>query len=338
MTKIKDADYLYLSAMIRALEPSLLDSQRMERMIEARSDEDALRVLSECGYGGMESSGGADSISLKTLELLLSRKRRELFYELRALAPDTRIVDIFQIKYDYHNLKALIKCQAVSAQAASLLIDSGRIDIKQMSTAVNQSDLRGLPDKMREAAESAIGILAATSDPQAADIELDKAYFNELIYTAAQTGSDFLSDYVCLVIDGANLKSIVRTTRMDKGSDFLWQVLAEGGNIETGRIISAFISGERLEDLYSDSLLRDAAAEADKVKSGGGQTGFERRCDNAVTAYLSKAKMITFGEGVLVAYIAAKETEFSSVRIIMAGRMAGLPPESIRERLRDSYV
>ena len=33
-----------------------------------------------------------------------------------------------------------------------------------------------------------------------------------------------------------------------------------------------------------------------------------------------------------------KENEITAARIIMSGRMAGVPADSIRERLRDSYV
>ena len=40
----------------------------------------------------------------------------------------------------------------------------------------------------------------------------------------------------------------------------------------------------------------------------------------------------------MVAYLAAKENEFTAVRIIMSGRMAGLDTETIRERLREAYV
>lgn len=40
----------------------------------------------------------------------------------------------------------------------------------------------------------------------------------------------------------------------------------------------------------------------------------------------------------MVAYLAAKDLEFTAIRIIMAGRLAGLSAEAIEERLRDSYV
>ena len=67
-------------------------------------------------------------------------------------------------------------------------------------------------------------------------------------------------------------------------------------------------------------------------------TRFEKLTDDAVTAYLASAKYVAFGESSLISYIAAKENEFTAVRIIMAGRMAGLDTETIRERLREAYV
>ena len=49
--KLKDTDYLSISTRVRAMENRLLTRERMERMIDARTDEEAAKVLSECGYG-----------------------------------------------------------------------------------------------------------------------------------------------------------------------------------------------------------------------------------------------------------------------------------------------
>ena len=44
--------------------------------------------------------------------------------------------------------------------------------------------------------------------------------------------------------------------------------------------------------------------------------------------------MIPFGEAPLLAYLAARETEYTNIRILLMGRAAGLSPEVIRSRLR----
>ena len=65
---------------------------------------------------------------------------------------------------------------------------------------------------------------------------------------------------------------------------------------------------------------------------------FEKLCDNAVIHYIQDARFVSFGEAPVIAYLAAKEAEIVAIRIIMTGRLAGLPTDVIRERLREAYV
>ena len=47
---------------------------------------------------------------------------------------------------------------------------------------------------------------------------------------------------------------------------------------------------------------------------------------------------MAFGEAPLIGYLAAKENELTNVRVLISGRLAGLDADTIRERLRESYV
>ena len=67
-------------------------------------------------------------------------------------------------------------------------------------------------------------------------------------------------------------------------------------------------------------------------------TDFEKLCDDAQTAYLERARLIPFGEEPVLAYLVARETEYTNLRIVLMGRMAGVPAEVIRSRLRAGYV
>ena len=82
-----------------------------------------------------------------------------------------------------------------------------------------------------------------------------------------------------------------------------------------------------------------AAAEAGaEALRGGPLTDFEKLCDNAVGDYLAGAQFVPFGEAPLLGYLAARETEYTNIRILLMGRGAGLPAEVIRSRLRNGYV
>ena len=115
-------------------------------------------------------------------------------------------------------------------------------------------------------------------------------------------------------------------------------MLVHGGNVDCAKVELAALGAAALSGLYSHTPLERAAQEGEKVLHGGAQTAFEKACDDAVTAYLTQGKKVAFGEHPLIGYLYARESELTAIRIILTGKMAGLPAEVIRERLRESYV
>ena len=67
-------------------------------------------------------------------------------------------------------------------------------------------------------------------------------------------------------------------------------------------------------------------------------TVFEKACDDAVLRAAGAARRVPFGVEVALGYLAAKEAEWMAVRTVLSGRMAGVPAEALRERLREQYV
>ena len=330
--KLKDTDYLFISTYLHSRERDLLTGARMERMIEAPTAADAAKVLGEISYGEFDAS------SQRELGSILAQEQEKLFEDLYRFVPDKAVVDVFKVKYDYHNLKALIKARATGTDASDrLLLDAGRVSAEDMRRAVWEGDYNVLPPALRQSAVEAAETLSATGDPQLADFLLDRAYYAEMLSAARATGSDFLVRYVRFTIDAANLRSAVRTLRMKKGADMLRRVLVEGGSIRVDSVQGAALGGN-LEELYRSTELRQAAELGTAAVNGGSLTPFEKACDDAVTAMAAGAKSVPFGVESVISYLVAKEIEFTAVRIIMSGRMAGIDSDTIRERLREAYV
>ena len=329
--KIRDTDYLFLSTRLRALERNVLTSARMERMIDAPTAADAAKVLSEIGYSDFSPSSDSE------LNEALRVEREKVFEELYRFAPDRSVVDVFKVKYDYHNAKTVLKARAMGLDGRRLLVDAGRMEAERLLEAMEEGNYAALPGEMAAAAREAAEVLSATGDPQRSDFILDRAYYAEMLRCAEDTGSAFLVRYVRATIDAANLRSTVRTLRMKKGGDFLRKVLFEGGAIPTDRVMAAALNGS-LEELYRTGELKAAAELGTAAIAGGSLTAFEKACDDAVTSFAASAKRVPFGVEVAIGYLVAKEIEFTAVRIIMSSRMAGIDGETIRERLRESYV
>lgn len=327
MSQRKDTDYLSISARIRAMENRLLTRDRMDRMIEARDMAEAMKVLSECGY----PDGG-------TLERVLAQARAETFRDMEGAVPDLRLVEIFQLKYDYHNAKTILKAQAVGAEAERLLLPGGRYAPSDLLEGWHREDMRGCSEVFRRAMAQAWTVLNETRDPQQADLILDRACYEEMAQLARDLDSAFLQGYVRLSVDVANLRTAVRVHRMDKEGDFLRQVLLPGGNVSEQAIASA--RGEALGEVFRSGPLSQAAELGAKAAQpqGGPLTEFERACDDAVTNYLAAARRIPFGEQSVIGYLYAREAELTAIRTIFAGRAAGLDSGTIRQRLRETYV
>ena len=160
----------------------------------------------------------------------------------------------------------------------------------------------------------------------------------EMARLAKELESPFLQGYVRLSVDVANLRAAVRVHRMGREGDFLRQVLLPGGNVSEQAIASA--RGDALGEVFRAGPLAQAAELGAKLAQPGGEslTAFERECDNALTAYLAAARRVPFGEETVIGYLYAKEQEFTAIRAIFAGRAAGLDGETIRSRLRETYV
>lgn len=329
--KIKDIDYLAISARVRAKENYLLTEERMERMLEAKTDEEAFKVLAECGYEVGEMTPAV-------LEQLIAKDREQMFSDFGTSVADTGMIDVFKIKYDYHNTKTLLKSNAKGVDADYLLVPSGRLDPKKIAEAILQNDFRALPAVLSNAALQAKEVLATTLDPQLADFILDKACFKEISNIAQSYDSPFLAGYVKVMIDSTNLRSTVRALRMKKAADFMRNVLVEGGKSSPEGIVQAVFGSGSVETAFLGCGLDHAAHLGEAAAKGGRLTAFEKACDDAVTEYLRNSRYTAFGEGVLISYLAAKESELTAIRIILSGRMAGVPADAIRERLREAYV
>ena len=323
----KDTDYLAISARIRAMENKLLTRERMDRMIEARDGAEAMKLLAECGYDDASGFDGA-----------LAQARAEVFKDMEQGAPDPRLVEVFQIKYDYHNAKTIIKAQAMGSDPERLLLAGGRYDPAQLWDGWKREALSGTSEEFRRAMEQAKAALSEGGDPQRADLILDRACYGEMARLAKELESPFLQGYVRLSVDVANLRAAVRVARMGREGEFLRQVLLPGGNVSEGGIAAA--RGDALGEVFRSGPLAQAAGLGAKLAQPGGAplTAFERECDNALTAYLAAARRIPFGEEAVVGYLYAKELEFTAIRAIFAGRAAGLDGDTIRSRLRETYV
>ena len=293
--KIKDTDYLVISARIKAMESGLLTRERMEQILDARSDEEVQKILQDCGYPEL------DAADPEAMDTALAAAREATLSDLADGAPDPRYIDVFKLKYDYHNAKAILKAEAMDTDPGHMLMDMGRVGAAELREALQSGELDSLPPLLASAVAEAREVLQTTRDPQLCDIVLDRWFYRDMDAVAEATGSAFLHGYVQVQIDAANLRTLVRTLRMGKNEEFLRGVLFEGGEISPDALLAVSAArGGGLAELYAPTRFQTAAEAGVHALQGGLLTEFEKRCDDVVGDYLAGALFVPFGEAPLV--------------------------------------
>jgi V/A-type H+-transporting ATPase subunit C len=333
LTRINPADFLYVSAVLRSRETKLLSGDRINQMLDAAGYDDAAKQLVDCGYADMSG------MNMYGIEDALNARREAAFAEIAGSGESAgRVVDVFRLKYDYHNIKVLVKSMGANVDAARLLSRSGRVSAESVTEAFIRGERGSLPAPMAEIMGEAVGILSRTSNPQLADMAVDRAYFSELLAMARSAGGDYMAGYARLLIDGANLRVYTRAARTGRDAGFLAEALLDGGDVPSAALADIFPSADELPSVFKGSLLEAAARFARDAAAGGGQTKFELECDNAAMRYFGGERYTAFGPTVVMTYLAELEWEITAARMILTGKLSQMAPEVIRERLRESFV
>ncbi len=98
-------------------------------MIDAPTNEEAAKILEECGYGDLSG------LSAKEAGAALEAHIAALFDEVEGMVPEAQLVQLFRLKYDYHNAKALIKAQAMGVECGAILSQRGTVAPQKLLAA-----------------------------------------------------------------------------------------------------------------------------------------------------------------------------------------------------------
>ncbi len=324
---LKQNDYLYASARIRAMEASLIDREKLERMLEQRTAAEAMAQV-----------GAADAVTPAAREAWFAARLAEAYREILAMLPAPDAIRFLQYPYDCNNIKAALKCAVRGIDCASMLVGCSTLPIEAYPDMVERRDYSALPRNMAAAADEAWGAYTRTSDPQQIDLILDRACYADM-REAARTV--YTAELVRVKIDLTNLMIFLRILRMGltpANRAMLDAALLPGGDVPTDRFREALDGGtaslrERLGGTVCAELFARFDGEEEPTLAA-----LECACDDIWMRRVQAAKAVSFGEAVPVAYLCAWENAVKNMRIICAGKDAGLPGETIRERMRECYA
>lgn len=326
-----DLRYTYCVGRIRALETRLLSRERLYRMAEAPDVQEILRTLQDTEYGPHLSEISTAS----QYEVLLSKERRRIQSLYLELSLDPPIDGLLLSRFDFHNLKVLLKSVISEQDFDSALSDPGTIPIQELKGVFSEERYDKLPDCFQVAVEQAVSLYYAKKDPRLIDVAVDRAQFDFQLKRALELQNSFIIGLTRLNIDLVNLLTFYRIKWLEEGVAVLREFLLDGGYLERAFLLSVF--EEPWEGLshsfFVTPYLKIVEQGGSYLRQNSSFARLERLCEDHRMEFLQGTKLLSFGVEPLIAYLLAKETELRSLRMIFVGKLNDIGPALIKERL-----
>lgn len=322
---MRDADYIYAVACIRAKEKTLLTDADVQTMVGMKSEKEVLSYLTEKGWG----DGSVDS----DMETVLSNEEEKQMKLLNTLGVDKKIIDTLFIQELYHNLKAAIKEVCTGIEDGQAFYEHELYGKTQLMSIIRDKEFEKLPEDMQQVAEKALDLMLTTRDGQRLDVMIDRACLDAIEKVAATTKDKFLADYAETKVVIADIKIAVRAADTKRPLQMIEDALAPNRKFDVKKLAAAAAVGR--EEVYGFLERTDYRSAVDALKDSF--SAFEKWCDDFIMSTLMNQKTNIQSSGPIVAFFLAKQNEIRTARIIMTAKANGFSNEVISERVRKMY-
>lgn len=344
---MKRENFIAASTSTRIYEDDLLKARDLERLNDYESLSEVLNALNDSSYGSFIQDLNRD----EEYEKILNKELVKVYQRISDVTPDKNISQYLIEKYNFHNLKLIVK-EIIQEEDYSKIyspmanLDSAYIKRELMTSGDGGFDLPGVGkiedrDIYLSYAKKALEAYRETENPAMIDISLDKSYYERELDLAEETGIESLIGYTKEAIDLINIKTLLRIRGQKLDFDHLKNSLIEGGNLAKSDVLSMLSANteeivSKTSSLKINSYLRDSLdRDRDETEN---LLNLEKAIDDHFMDFAKKAKSMTYGPEVLLGFLIAKEQEIKNLRIIFISKLNSLPKDFTRERLRETYV
>jgi len=338
-------EYAFANGRIRKLERGLLTKDILDRMIKSNDIISTLKILAESDLNdySFDFNNPSDFENSLNKELL---RMYDIIKGISQVSTFNFLYFTFASKYDFHNIKVLIKLKYLKKDFIDELISPiSTINVEKLNSAINDEKYDDIPDSFEFLIKKTLSEYNKFKDPEIIDFVLDKERYTMILNKIREVEiieeeELFLKRFIKINIDLNNIINCIRSKIRGEKKAFTKMFLISDGDFKTKNLIEIYDSPlsswfEKL--IYTDykNIIELGINHFQKKKS---LMELEKLKDNYILNFSKIGKYITFGIEPLVGFITAKENDIKNIRIILSGKLNNLPPNKIQERVRDTYV
>lgn len=332
---MRDTDYKGINTLIRTYELRLLKREDFDRIIKADSLKTALDFLKSTDY----EFNAEEVLHDKNFNEFLMAHLSAVYTELYEVAPQPELIDLFSLRYSYHNLKVMLKERFLEENHSNLLIPIGRLSLDSLRNLIETRESSVAHPIMVEAVKSVVEEYEESGRIEAVTVYMDTYYLRHLRAISESLNNDTITKITDLIIDMYNLSTVVRSRKQDKPRSHLYALLSSAGSISKQEMIDESINGPVavIRNLYSgqtySSELEKAVTDNNTVQT----LQLDKLKDDLIHDVVSSGLYEAFGPMPVLGYLYAKETEVTNLRLLLVGKDNGINEDILRERVRQVY-
>lgn len=331
---IKDIDYKAINTLIRTYELKLLQKDDFERLLKADDLKATLDTLKATDYEFDQE----ELLQTKQFNEMLMAHLADVYREMYEVAPQPQLLDLFTLRYTYHNLKVLLKDLFLESNQETLLIPIGSLSVDQLKTLVSSGKSDNAHPLMVEAVRLTKEDFEERQLIEAVTVYMDTYYLRHLRAISDDLQNEDISAITDTLIDLYNLTTLVRSLNQGKPRSHLHALLSSSGTVSKQDLIDDSINGavSVLKKYYSSKVYGsklEVVIEDNKINT----LKLDKIMDELISEIVSEGIYQAFGPMPLLGYIYAKETEITNLRLVLVGKDNQIDETILRERMRTIY-
>jgi len=322
---MSEKNFSQVNTAISVQEASFLTPQQYDQLLQTDDPASRSALLQGTVYA-MDAEAIKD---LNAIEQVLMKHLYSVYNWALEISPSKELVEIFTLRYTYHNLKVFLKGRATGQSLEHLLMPVGTYSLEVLEHLV----MAFSAEYWQEYQDY--------QDVRVLEIGMDMAYFQHLKRLTQELEDESLLQLVNLTIDFYNAITVKRAVGLGKPRSFMRQLLSDEGSLSAANWIAMAEQGDfltwfsRVNPCGYDLDLRSYE---EKMRNQTLTTvELEYLADLLQAKLLAAGQFETDGPLPLARYLLGKELEVKNLRLILTGMDNQLPVELIRERMRPTY-
>ncbi len=338
-------EYAFANGSVKSLEKGLLNKDILDRMIKSSDAASTLKILTESDLNdySFDLNNPANFEESLNQELL---NTYDIIKNISKISTFNFLYFTFASKYDFHNIKVLIKSKYLKKDTShELLSPIGTVDIEKLNLAIKDDKYENIPNSFEVLIKKTFSEYNKYKDPEVIDFVLDKEryvmIFNKIREIEIIESEElFLKRFININIDLNNIINCIRAKTRGEKKSFIKEFLIPEGDFKIEKIIEIYDSplSSWCEKLIYTEYKNIVETGVNYFQKNNSLMELEKLKDNFILNFSKIGKLITFGIEPLVGFITAKENDIKNIRIILSGKLNKLTPDQIKERVRDTYV